>query len=82
MVADLEPTPTLSWKDKLLGEGLVGLGMRESIAKAETDEEFVLLEGNMVKSTINGIPTINFSDRIKDILFKEMEKTVVLKLLG
>ncbi|MBA0586038.1 hypothetical protein Gorai_016793 [Gossypium raimondii] len=56
MVADLEPTPTLSWKDKLLG--------------------------NMVKSTINGIPTINFSDRVKDILFKEMEKTVVLKLLG
>ncbi|MBA0828489.1 hypothetical protein Goarm_013161 [Gossypium armourianum] len=81
MVADLEPTPTLSWKDKLLGEGLVGSGMRESVAKAETDGEFVLLEGNMVKSTINGIPTINFSDRIKDILFKEMEKTVVLKLL-
>ncbi|MFQ6657971.1 hypothetical protein Gotur_027438 [Gossypium turneri] len=46
------------------------------------DEEFVLLEGDMVKSIVNGITTINFSYRIKKILFKEMEKTVVLKLLG
>ncbi|MBA0583111.1 hypothetical protein Gorai_013984, partial [Gossypium raimondii] len=33
-------------------------------------------------SMVNGIPTIAFSDRIKDILFKEMELTVILKLLG
>lgn len=36
----------------------------------------------MIRSSINGIPTIDFSDRIKLILYKEMEMTVVLKLLG
>ncbi|MBA0765622.1 hypothetical protein Gotri_014784 [Gossypium trilobum] len=46
------------------------------------DEELVLLEGDMVKSIVNGITTINFSYRIKKILFKEMEKTIMLKLLG
>ncbi|MBA0682268.1 hypothetical protein Goari_023999, partial [Gossypium aridum] len=82
MVVDLEPKPTLTWKDKLLGEGLSGSSIRESIVKVGMDEEFVLLEGDMVKSIVNGITTINFSYRIMKILFKEMEKTVVLKLLG
>ncbi|MBA0648547.1 hypothetical protein Goklo_016247 [Gossypium klotzschianum] len=82
MVVDLEPTPTLTWKDKLLGEGLSGSSIRESVVKVGMDEEFVLLEGDMVKSIVNGITTINFSYRIKKILVKEMEKTVVLKLLG
>ncbi|MBA0561535.1 hypothetical protein Golob_018354 [Gossypium lobatum] len=31
---------------------------------------------------VNGIPTIAFSGRIKEILFKDMELTIVLKLLG
>ncbi|KAK5839365.1 hypothetical protein PVK06_008144 [Gossypium arboreum] len=46
------------------------------------ENEFVLLEGDMVKSIVNRSLTINFSYHIKKILFKEMEKTVVLKLLG
>lgn len=66
----LEPTLTLSWKGKLLGEGSASSGMRESVAKAETDKEFVLLKGNVVKSTVNRISTLNFSDCIKEILFK------------
>ncbi|MBA0726013.1 hypothetical protein Golax_001868, partial [Gossypium laxum] len=32
-------------------------------------------------SMVNGILAISFSDRIKDILFKEMGLTVILKLL-
>lgn len=42
----------------------------------------MLLEGDVIKSIVNGISTINFPNRIKQILFKEMEKAVILKLLG
>ncbi|PPD73161.1 hypothetical protein GOBAR_DD29920 [Gossypium barbadense] len=47
----------------------------EGVDMVGMNEEFVLLEGDMVKSIVNGITTINFSYRIKKILFKEMEKT-------
>lgn len=41
-----------------------------------------ILDGDMNTSMVNGIPAITFSERIKDILSKEMESTIVLKLLG
>ncbi|MBA0575688.1 hypothetical protein Golob_027418 [Gossypium lobatum] len=46
------------------------------------DEDLVLLNGDVTISIVGGIPTIDFSDRIQQILFKGMELTVVLKLLG
>ncbi|MBA0701656.1 hypothetical protein Goari_027530, partial [Gossypium aridum] len=46
------------------------------------DEDLVLLNGDVTISIVSGIPTIDFSDRIQQILFKGMEATVVLKLLG
>ncbi|MBA0585624.1 hypothetical protein Gorai_016392, partial [Gossypium raimondii] len=42
----------------------------------------ILMEGDVNTSMVSGIPTIAFSDCIKDILFKEMELTVIHKLLG
>lgn len=36
----------------------------------------------MQTSIVNGVLAIIFSDRIKEILYKEMELTVVIKLLG
>lgn len=45
------------------------------------DEVLESLEGNIHISIVNGIPTIDFSERIQKILFKEMELTIVLKLL-
>ncbi|MBA0742604.1 hypothetical protein Gogos_015644 [Gossypium gossypioides] len=38
--------------------------------------------GNILRSNVNGIPTIDFSDRIKKWLVKDMATTVVVKLLG
>ncbi|KAK5772251.1 hypothetical protein PVK06_048531 [Gossypium arboreum] len=46
------------------------------------DNDFVLLDGDVNTSIIDGIPDIEFSDRIKEIFFKEMELTVIVKLLG
>lgn len=39
-------------------------------------------EGNVRRSLVNGVPSIECSDRINRILIKSMETTVVLKLLG
>ncbi|MBA0645370.1 hypothetical protein Goklo_013483 [Gossypium klotzschianum] len=57
------------------GKVVVDSGMRG-------DEDLVLLNGDVTISIVNGIPTIDFSDRIQQILFKGMKATVVLKLLG
>ncbi|MBA0693789.1 hypothetical protein Goari_004138 [Gossypium aridum] len=48
---------------------LIGTGLR-------ADRE------DIVRSSINGIPAIYFSERINQILIKDMEHTVVIKLLG
>ncbi|MBA0839445.1 hypothetical protein Goarm_005167, partial [Gossypium armourianum] len=39
-------------------------------------EDFEFTEGDVVKSTVNGIPTINFSERIRHILVKDMDTTM------
>lgn len=36
----------------------------------------------MNTTIIDDVPAVTFSDRIKDILFREMELTVIVKLLG
>ncbi|KAH1098402.1 hypothetical protein J1N35_015323 [Gossypium stocksii] len=46
------------------------------------DNDFELLEGDVNTTIIDGVPAISFSDRIKNILFREMELTVIVKLLG
>ncbi|PPS14564.1 hypothetical protein GOBAR_AA06025 [Gossypium barbadense] len=70
--------PTISFKDKLLGGGMTGPDGN----LARNDYDLDLKDEDVNMSIVNGIPAIDFSDRIKDILFKEMESTVILKLLG
>ncbi|MBA0860522.1 hypothetical protein Goshw_018397 [Gossypium schwendimanii] len=63
----------VSWKDKALGRG-------SSIFGCEEDLEF--LEGDITMTTINGVPVINFFERIQKILVRVMATTMVVKLLG
>ncbi|KAL1112582.1 hypothetical protein V6Z11_D02G134800 [Gossypium hirsutum] len=83
MLVELRMTPNLSWKDKLMGNGTRNIGkmaMKNFVVGVDEDLEF--LEDDINRSIVNGIPTIDFSDRIQRIQFKEMETTVILKLLG
>ncbi|MFQ6619814.1 hypothetical protein Gotur_001219 [Gossypium turneri] len=48
----------------------------------ESNEDFKLLAGDVQKSFINSIPSIKFSDRIQHIHIRDIENTVILKLLG
>ncbi|MBA0792918.1 hypothetical protein Gohar_017372 [Gossypium harknessii] len=66
-----------SWKDKLLG-GKSSRYLVSSMNPSETfDGDFDFEDGDILRSTVYGIPAIGFSDRIKKILVKDMETTVV-----
>ncbi|KAH1091474.1 hypothetical protein J1N35_018731 [Gossypium stocksii] len=83
MMVESNSSPLMSWKDKLLGVESGALGNKGSInLSIRVDEELDFLEGDIYRSIVNGIPAIDFSERIQQILFKERELTVVLKLLG
>ncbi|KAK5832891.1 hypothetical protein PVK06_016699 [Gossypium arboreum] len=49
---------------------------------ANTNEDLDLLEGDIKKSIVNGIPSIEFSEKIQQILIKDMGTIMVLKLFG
>ncbi|MBA0878443.1 hypothetical protein Goshw_004206, partial [Gossypium schwendimanii] len=77
MLVDLTVEQTTSWKDKLVGHSsnVAGNGSEEK-------ENFDLMDGGIQKSIVNDIPSIEFSDRIHQILIRDMDNIVILKLLG
>ncbi|MBA0583846.1 hypothetical protein Gorai_014689, partial [Gossypium raimondii] len=68
MVVDFFLILEVSWRVKLLGREAPNSGR---------EEDFEFLDGDLVRSMVNGIPAINFSERIQQILFREMATTVV-----
>ncbi|KAA3469259.1 LINE-1 reverse transcriptase isogeny [Gossypium australe] len=83
MMIEYDSSPKISWKDKLLGDksGSSGEGNIDPFRDESTDD-LDFLEGDIRRSVVNGTPAIDFSERIQQILFKEMELTIVIKLLG
>ncbi|MBA0575982.1 hypothetical protein Golob_006873, partial [Gossypium lobatum] len=84
MVMDLVPSPSkiMSWKDNLLGASSSGVVQGPTDFDGMCDGDFILLDDDVIRSTVNGISTIDFSDLVKQILYKEMDIIIVLKLLG
>lgn len=79
--APADPPPR-SWKDRLLGSG-IGDGAKSVRAANMFDkDEFVLADFDIIRSIIDGMPSIEFSDRVNNLLIKEIAQTVVIKLLG
>ncbi|KAK5772306.1 hypothetical protein PVK06_048591 [Gossypium arboreum] len=77
MVMDLSAEQISSWKDKLVSQS-----SKFNRNGLEEKEDFDLLEGDIQKSIVNGIPYIEFLDQIHQILIKDMKNTMILKLLG
>lgn len=46
------------------------------------DEDFTLLEGDAITELLKGVPSITFSDRVKEFIKRRMAKTIIVKLLG
>ncbi|MBA0678274.1 hypothetical protein Goari_019628 [Gossypium aridum] len=65
MVVESTSAPTLSWKDMVLGKGFTE--SKESSTVHSTNGDFSLLKGDVKKSMINGILTIDFSNRIQKL---------------
>ncbi|KAH1106098.1 hypothetical protein J1N35_009866 [Gossypium stocksii] len=82
MVMDSDKQSNLSFKDKLLGGGVASSDGNLKGNFDKNDNDFELMDGDVNMSMVNGIPAIAFSDSIKGLLFKKMELTVILKLLG
>ncbi|KAK8511941.1 hypothetical protein V6N12_074630 [Hibiscus sabdariffa] len=69
---------TPSYKDSLLhGSGTVPGG-----EEFDADDDIDILEGEVIRSTIDGLISIEFSDRIKKLAAKSLDQTLVIKLLG
>ncbi|PPD95294.1 hypothetical protein GOBAR_DD07669 [Gossypium barbadense] len=81
-VVDRVPLVSTSWRDMVLGKGSIDWEKESDLAVFEENEDLEFLEGDVLKSTIDGILSINFSDHIQQILVKDMELMVVVKLLG
>ncbi|MBA0745676.1 hypothetical protein Gogos_008246 [Gossypium gossypioides] len=82
MTEDLKSQSVLSWKGKLLGGKSGESALDRSTPNVGCENDFELLEGDVNTSLIDGVPAITFSNRIKEILFRETELTVVVKILG
>lgn len=63
----------LSWKDKVVGSRSFDFGC---------DEDLEFLDGDIMKSTVNGYLRLAFSERIQKLLVLDMATTLVVKLLG
>ncbi|PPD87755.1 hypothetical protein GOBAR_DD15299 [Gossypium barbadense] len=60
-----------------------GEDLWEQLAVQDKDEDDVqLLEGDVIVGTEDGMSSIRFSNRVHQILYKNMSRTIVMKLLG
>ncbi|PPD71595.1 hypothetical protein GOBAR_DD31512 [Gossypium barbadense] len=82
MAVDLVPDPPLSSKERLVGKGPI-CSMRENrITAVEVEDNFDFVEGDITRSMVTSIPSIDFSERVLLFLLQEMGTTVVIKILG
>ncbi|KAL4378055.1 hypothetical protein GQ457_02G020520 [Hibiscus cannabinus] len=78
---DVTPKPThpLSYKDTLLGDQNHAIHDDEVFPD---EEDIDLNEGDVTRGFVDGLITIDFSDRVHDLAVKSLEQTIVIKILG
>ncbi|MBA0566860.1 hypothetical protein Golob_011634 [Gossypium lobatum] len=74
MAMDLDPSLkiSMSWKDKLLGVGSTSSDKEFMESNGGRDEDLILLEDDVIRTTINGIQAIDFSDQVKQIVIAQI----------
>ncbi|KAK5842580.1 hypothetical protein PVK06_004955 [Gossypium arboreum] len=82
MESTLTTEKPLSWKDRFVGTGIRANRQTATLDDLHEGGDFELSEDDVVRSMIDGNPSINFSKRVIQILIKGMAHTVVIKLLG
>ncbi|KAK8556252.1 hypothetical protein V6N12_002662 [Hibiscus sabdariffa] len=76
------PTPPMqtSFKDKLLGSDSTIHSMETE--DAFDDDDIEILDGDITRSMVDGVISIDFSERIQTLAAKSLDQTIVVKLLG
>ncbi|KAI9091991.1 hypothetical protein K1719_027926 [Acacia pycnantha] len=74
-MAEKEPVPITSYKNMLVNQTSVGNG-------GQKQQEVVISESDFKIAKEGEIPSIEFSNAIRDLLAKGMEKSLIIKLLG
>ncbi|MBA0600179.1 hypothetical protein Gorai_006377 [Gossypium raimondii] len=72
----------LLWKDRLMRTRLQAKGQTTTTNDISNEGEFELPETDVVRSSVNGIPSISFSEWVNQILINNMAHIMVIKLLG
>ncbi|MBA0841358.1 hypothetical protein Goarm_003854 [Gossypium armourianum] len=62
----------LLWKDRLMRTGLQAKGKTTTTNDISNEGEFELSETDVVRSSVNGIPSISFSEWVNQILINNM----------
>ncbi|KAL4362829.1 hypothetical protein GQ457_04G015580 [Hibiscus cannabinus] len=76
----LSPNPApLSYKDKLMASDPP---LQVGVNTFFDAEEVTLVEGDVTRSTVDGLISIVFSERVQALAVKNFDLTVVVKLLG
>ncbi|KAA3461592.1 GroES-like zinc-binding alcohol dehydrogenase family protein [Gossypium australe] len=82
----MQPAPITrkprSWKDCLVGTGLKDGELSETSRSLNDGGDFEFSEVDIVRSSVNEVPSIKLSEQVNQILIKYMAHTVVIKLLG
>ncbi|KAK5824300.1 hypothetical protein PVK06_019071 [Gossypium arboreum] len=61
---------------------VLAVSVNRTVPTVRSDNDLELLEEDVNTTTIDGVLAITFLERLKNILFREMELTVIVKLLG
>ncbi|KAL4311775.1 hypothetical protein GQ457_01G012460 [Hibiscus cannabinus] len=69
----------VSYKDIVAGSHMT---LQDSDFVDLDDDDIELLEDDITLGTVNGVPTIDFSDRVQYLALKSMDLTLVVKVLG
>ncbi|MBA0768058.1 hypothetical protein Gotri_016894, partial [Gossypium trilobum] len=77
MLIDSSQEKSISWRDMLVGQS-----SKDTTIDLEENDDLDILDRDIQKTFVDGVPSISFSDRIHKILIQGMENTVILKLLG
>ncbi|PPD94808.1 hypothetical protein GOBAR_DD08159 [Gossypium barbadense] len=72
----------LLWKDRLMRTGLQAKGQTTTTNDISNEGEFELSETDVMRSSVNGIPSISFSEWVNQILINNMPHIMLIKLLG
>ncbi|MFQ6666131.1 hypothetical protein Gotur_032606 [Gossypium turneri] len=65
MLIDSSPEKSISWRDMLVGQS-----SKDTLIDLEKNDDLDILDGDIQKTFVDGIPSISFSDRIHKILIQ------------